>query len=227
MLFPKFLIDTDINETAKLVYVVLLDRTRLSLTKDGYTDKLGHVYIYYPIDDIAKAVHKSRTTIKSALSILEGRKLILRVHQGIGQASRIYVKIPFYAEAGNSSRQGQKFDCSKVENQSCGGKKTVFTKDEKLTGSKKDINKNETAKINEQMRRTYGSYKNVFLTDDEYKNLYNEFSQCDEYIERLSVYMASKGKTYSNHAATIRKWILQDTPQKAHRNYDCREDESL
>ena len=48
-----------------------------------------------------------------------------------------------------------------------------------------------------------------------------------EYIEKLSSYMASSGKQYSNHAATIRSWALRDHPAPVKRTYECKEDESL
>lgn len=86
--------------------------------------------------------------------------------------------------------------------------------------------------MREQEERTaYGSFLNVFLSGEDYKKLHTDFPECDEYIERLSRYMASKGKTYPNHAATIRSWILQDRNKQQSkqqtRNYDCGEDESL
>lgn len=31
MMFPRFLLDMEINETAKMLYIILLDRARLSL----------------------------------------------------------------------------------------------------------------------------------------------------------------------------------------------------
>ena len=86
--------------------------------------------------------------------------------------------------------------------------------------------------MREQEERTaYGSFLNVFLSGEDYKKLHTDFPECDEYIERLSSYMASKDKTYPNHAATIRSWILQDRNRQhgkqQKRNYDCGEDESL
>ena len=54
MLFPKFLLETSLNETARLVYMILLDRTRLSLQNQNYIDNYGHVYIYYTIINIAE-----------------------------------------------------------------------------------------------------------------------------------------------------------------------------
>lgn len=93
-------------------------------------------------------------------------------------------------------------------------------------------NKNNIIRMREQEERTaYGSFLNVFLSGEDYKKLHTDFPECDEYIERLSRYMSSKGKTYQNHAATIRSWILQDRNKQQSkqqtRNYDCGEDESL
>ena len=52
-----------------------------------------------------------------------------------------------------------------------------------------------------------------------------------EYIERLSEYMASTGRTYKSHAATIRRWIADDrrkaAPPARDRDYTVREDETV
>ena len=45
MMYPKFLLTQHIIETAKLIYVLLLDRARLSATKHEYTDRNGRVYL--------------------------------------------------------------------------------------------------------------------------------------------------------------------------------------
>ena len=43
MAFPRFLLDKDgLNETAKILYTILLDRARLSQKNDGWTDEQGH-----------------------------------------------------------------------------------------------------------------------------------------------------------------------------------------
>ena len=65
--YPRFLLDMDISETAKLVYAVLLDRARLSLQNEGWTDKAGHVFLYFTISNLAATLHKSEMTIKTAL----------------------------------------------------------------------------------------------------------------------------------------------------------------
>ena len=60
-------------------------------------------------------------------------------------------------------------------------------------------------------RHKYGSYKNVLFTDEEYAKLQAEFpGDYSERIERLSEYIASTGKSYKSHLATIRSWARKD-----------------
>lgn len=77
----------------------------------------------------------------------------------------------------------------------------------------------------------YGRYKNIFLTDMELSELQTELPDTwDFYINRLSEYMASKGKSYDNHAATIRRWAASDTEKAAVQGVStltCKEGTSL
>nr|WP_270203859.1 MULTISPECIES: replication initiator protein A [unclassified Coprococcus] len=50
MMFPRFLLDMEINETAKMLYIILLDRARLSQKSEGWSDTDGHVFIYFTIE---------------------------------------------------------------------------------------------------------------------------------------------------------------------------------
>ena len=93
MAYPRFLLTMDISETAKLVYVLLLDRARLSTKNEGWEDKQGHVFIYYTIADLASASGKSEMTVKNALAALEQKNLVSRKRQGAGQPSKIYVRV--------------------------------------------------------------------------------------------------------------------------------------
>jgi len=93
-MFPRFLLDMEINETAKMLYIILLDRARLSQKNEGWSDIDGHVFIYFTIEALAEVLHKSQMTIKTALAVLEKQELIFRKRQGPGQPNRIYVKLP-------------------------------------------------------------------------------------------------------------------------------------
>ena len=68
-------------------------------------------------------------------------------------------------------------------------------------------------------RHKYGIYKNVFLTDEDMEKLKTEFpDDWQNRIERLSEYIASSGKTYKNHLATIRVWAKKDKEREALKN---------
>ena len=65
------------------------------------------------------------------------------------------------------------------------------------------------------VRHKYGMYENVLLTDEDFLKLQEEFPYDHfERIERLSEYIASTGKKYKSHLATIRSWARKDTVQK-------------
>ena len=107
-------------------------------------------------------------------------------------------------------------------------KKTVSVTERKLSSSNKEKNNIKRANSESKDNRTaYGSYQNVFLTAEELSALQSEVPHYQEYIEKLSRYMASSGKQYANHAANIRSWALQDHPAPVRRTYECKEDESL
>ena len=96
---------------------------------------------------------------------------------------------------------------------------------EKEIDIKREIEKGRSA-------RAYGRYQNVFLTDEELADLQASFPVVwEQYIEKLSEYMASTGKRYQSHAATIRRWAGEDakktvTPSR-NRDYSVKEDETV
>ena len=78
----------------------------------------------------------------------------------------------------------------------------------------------------------HGRYRNVFLTDEELTELQSELPTLwQNYIDRLSEYMASTGKQYQNHAATIRRWAAEDRRKNASQTrnleYSVKDDETI
>lgn len=201
MMFPRFLLDMEINETAKMLYMILLDRARLSQKNEGWSDTNGHVFLYFTIEALAEVLHKSQMTVKTALAVLEKQELIFRKRQGPGQPNRIYVKLP---------------------------KETIHYTDRKLSSNKKEIKKNHlTIRGSKEPRSPYGTFQNVFLSETELENIRQTIPDWQDYMERLSGYMASTGKQYQNHAATIIRWARQDHPVSRQRNYESEEYETL
>jgi hypothetical protein len=51
--FPRFLLGTDLTQTAKLLYAVLLDRSNISHA-NGWTDEDGNIFIVFPLSKLAR-----------------------------------------------------------------------------------------------------------------------------------------------------------------------------
>lgn len=225
MALPRFLLDMEqLNETAKILYVLLLDRARLSQKNEGWTDELGRAFIFFPLKDLAEAMHKSEMSIKTALAVLEKTDLICRKRQAPGLPNKIYVKIrPDYV-----TQKDRNLSPIQTENCPADRQETVSLRERKLSGSNKEKNNIKRVKQGSKDDRTaYGKYQNVFLSVEELEQLQTEIPLYREYIEKLSSYMQSSGKHYKDHAATIRSWYTQDHPAPVKRSYECKEDESL
>jgi DNA-binding transcriptional regulator YhcF (GntR family) len=64
-------------------------------------------------------------------------------------------------------------------------------------------------------RHKHGTYQNVLLSDEDLQKLQAEFpGDWQRRIERLSEYMASTGKSYKDHLATIRAWARKDAERQ-------------
>jgi hypothetical protein len=95
-----------------------------------------------------------------------------------------------------------------------------------------EIKREGEIKPGQTTRAPFGRYKNVFLSEKELAELQTELpGKWEYYIDRLSGYIASSGKKYKNHAATIRRWAADDEAKKAPKqkipDYSYREGESL
>lgn len=66
----------------------------------------------------------------------------------------------------------------------------------------------------------YGRYENVFLSDGDLKELQTEYPQdWRRRIDNLSEYMASTGRSYKNHYATIQSWAHREQAEPNRRTY--------
>ena len=103
---------------------------------------------------------------------------------------------------------------------------------QKLLASKKSSDKSSDVAVSEEdieeereeekeyidkpktVRHKYGYYNNVLFTDADLEKLKTEFPDWEQRIERLSEYIASTGKSYKNHLATIRAWARKDNQHR-------------
>ncbi len=197
---------------AKLLYGLLLNRTMLS-QKSGWVSDDGNVYVIYTIKQMADDLNRSERTVKTALNELDSAGLITRVRQGWNKANRIFLHLPDSVQLSSPPR-GNIYPMEVQETSPCMGQNLPTSNTDKEYTNMSQTEKGE-------IRRRYGQYQNVFLSDKQIAALEADYpDQYADYINRLSAYMESNGKHYASHYATIRKWLDEDNKPKLGRNYD-------
>ena len=236
--YPRFLLKMEISQTAKLLYSLLLDRSTLS-QKNKWQDDEGRIYIIYPIAEIAEILDKGSTTIKGALNELDMAGLLERERGGFSAPNRLYVKVPRVPQVQFSDQlMAGNPTLIEPENRPTDGQKTDLMMVGKPSPNQTNINnliESQTKGASEgQPPAAYGRYNNVILTDTELSGLKTELpDKWEYYIDRLSCHIASTGKQYHSHAATIYKWAQEDAakgkaaPKQGIPDYSCKEGESL
>ena len=225
-MLPKILVTGEqfktISSDAKILYACLFDRISLS-AKNDWLDKEGRIYIIFTIEEIMKTINRSRPTAVKALDELDkntgGIGLIERKRLGFGKPNIIYVK-------DFTSYEGEK-----LENQTSGSKDIELQEVKKFNYRSKETELQEVKKVDptntnyiktdsiktdfNQEQKAFGAFQNVFLSNKELSNLKTILSnQLENYIQRLSSYLKSTGRTYEDHEATILSWFYKDQGQQ-------------
>ena len=126
--FPVFLMELPLSQTARITYMILYDRARLS-QKNGWVDEEGRVYFVFPIKEICKNIGRGESAIKQALNDLEMAGLLVRKRGGFANANRLYLRIPFLISDG-------KTPSISTDNQLSNSRKPEFTTGGLMTPNK-------------------------------------------------------------------------------------------
>ena len=206
---PRFIIQGEYTVNAKLLYGLILNRTLLS-RKSGWYAENGAVYVIYTIKQMANDLNRSERTVKTALNELENAGLIQRVRQGWNRANHIFLKLPDMVQL-SSPPEGDNCPLDGQDSAHCIGQ-ILPTSNKNNRISKTDSSKEA---------HLFGEFQNVLLTDSQFADLQTQYpGKYLAYIEHLSQYMASSGKTYHSHYATIKGWIAQDAKKAPTNKYD-------
>ena len=181
---------------------------------------------------------KGSTTIKGALNELDAAGLVERRRAGFSCANRLYVKVPAPVVQFPDQLTDRKPTLIGAEKRPTDSRKTDLMTVGKPSPNQTNINnliESQTKRASEgQPPVAYGRYDNVFLSDKELSQLKEELpGKWEYYLDCLSCHIASTGKHYKSHAATIYKWAQEDaaqskgTPKQSIPDYSCKEDESL
>ncbi|CUM92176.1 phage replisome organizer N-terminal domain-containing protein [Roseburia inulinivorans] len=192
--------------------------------------------IPYTAQMIATITRQQIGTVERALQIFLKLGLVEVLDSGTFYMSNIELLI------GQSSTEAERKRAARLQNKALsalrtsGGHLSDIRPPEIEIELEKEIEiKREIEKVRPEMghpSHIYGRYQNVFLTDEELADLQASFPAVwGQYIEKLSEYMASTGKRYQSHAATIRRWAGEDakktvTPSR-NRDYSVKEDETV
>ena len=82
--FPEFLLDLSLTQTAKILYMVLYDRARLS-KRNQWSDQEERIYIVFTINELCKKIGRGRTTVEQALNDLVDADLIRKKKGGFSR----------------------------------------------------------------------------------------------------------------------------------------------
>ena len=190
--------------------------------------------IPYTAQMIATITRQQIGTVERALQIFLKLGLVEVLDSGTFYMSNIELLI------GQSSTEAERKRAARLQNKALSAFRTSGghlsdIRPPEIELEKEIEIKREIEKVRPEtghLSHTYGHYQNVFLTDEELADLQASFPAVwEQYIEKLSEYMASTGKRYQSHAATIRRWAGEDakktvTPSR-NRDYSVKEDETV
>ena len=204
--YARFLLDTNLSHTAKLLYTLLLDRATLS-QKNNWIDAQDRIFVVYPLSSLAKDLGYSISSITRAFAELENAQLVERVRNGFSKPSRILLKVP------HTTQNCAVTVCKNAEDDCAEMSSTIAQKCTPNQRNKNNLKDNHLIRTTDA-HLTFGEYRNVFLTEKEYKQLKTDFSGLDSLIEQLSAYIQSTGKKYADHAATLRIWVKRQKSEQ-------------
>lgn len=202
-------------------YVCLYVALCLNTANNGgnMASKIGEMLIPYNAEKIARDTkHFDVDTVKVAMQMFMSLGLVYEQEDRVLRIAAIDTMVGSeskWAQYKRDERNEKKLD--NVQKRI--GQSTVRDKSKEIEIDKEieiEIDKSTGAaappkpKPSKPERHKYGEYDNVLLTDTDLAKLKAEFRDWQDRIERLSAYMASTGKAYKNHLATIRNWAKRD-----------------
>lgn len=103
-----------------LVYMLLLERTRISLNEKNkchFTDDHGRAFVTYKRKELADKLHVSESAIRDSFRELREAELIETIQIGMNNPNKIYVKKP--SPPKDDQDFGQAENCPSVQAENC------------------------------------------------------------------------------------------------------------
>ena len=197
LVIPRSVLRMDLNATELQVYLLLLDRARLSAKNPGWQDESGRVYLIYPIREMALALGRSESTVKAALTKLEKRDLLVRERKGRCQPNRIFVKLPEEAREGRKpvSPEGRKPVLPEGRKSACPDSRDpghVTAEDPAPKKNYREKNTEQPSREQEEAspKVACGYFENVMLTPGQMTEL-AFLPDMERHVDHLSILLAA------------------------------------
>lgn len=86
-------------------------------------------------------------------------------------------------------------------------------------------NEQNNSKNNKKTKHKFGEYKNVLLTDDEYKKLSDKYPDIEDIIKFFDEYIERKGYSAKSHYLCFSKWVVDAYKEELKKKKKKEEDE--
>ena len=175
--------------------------------KLAYTDEMLATIFRRPIDTVRQALH----TFLSFGMIEKVDDCFVIANWGRHQNIDGLEKIREQTRLRTADYREKKKQVSPL----CDGDVTVTRRDA-IDKNREDEKRIDNINIPDKPEKIImGQYNNVIFTNEEFLKLKSEFSDYKQQIENLSDYIASTGRNYKNHLATICSWDKKNNLRKS------------
>jgi hypothetical protein len=205
---PKLAKEVGLNEA------ILLQQLHYWLNNKSAKFIDGKKWIYNTYEDWEKQFpFWSNATIRRTVNSCEKQKLILTANYNKAGFDKTKWYTVNYEEVNRMSRR-----VAQNEQTSCSKRADGVAQNEQTNTIDYTETTTETTKESKtpakHPKKKYGEMDNVLLNDSELEKLKDKFpNDYEERIDKLSLYIAQKGKKYKSHYATILSWARRDDKQ--------------
>lgn len=208
-------------------YVIFYLKLALkSLDGDGKLIRyVGERLLPYDVKALAKLTNTSPDTVAVAMKTFIDIGLVSRLEGGEIYMNQIQEMVGSETRAAESMRRLRATEKAQKQLENNSGNNVTESYPELLEieiDKELEIELKIEKEIDKkQKKKKFGEFSNVLLTEQEFEKLKEKFPH--DYlqrIERVSGYVASTGKSYKSHYATIINWAKKDSPAQSKKQAD-------
>lgn len=202
-----------------VLYLKLLLQTKN--TDGDMATKIGEMTIPYDAEKIARDTKFSVDTVLVGLELFKKLGMIVEKDNGIYNIP--YTEATIGSETSSAQRVRKHRQKALQCNAECNDSeryivtqenryKRIDNRDKSIEN--KSIESEYTNISNKEdkphtPKKAYGKYKNVLLSNDEYKLLIEQYGNPEQLIERLDRYKEKSGKKYNSDYIAITDWVVK------------------